>query len=687
MVIVSEKSDTNSLPRHWEKNMSNMNLPEWTAQALVAVGAVFLLISAYVMGVYVPNAMKFSDDFDVNIYFDGTIDTFDFDAETGTGAFVDNVGTGSYDPTATKNEGGATLNVVADPSKSTDDYTHLSQNFSLTTDGLDGEGVWLGTIAESESYLHRSDYTSHTTIGGEATQGTWTPNNPPEEGKEFKFANPVNSDHIDTFTCGDSQTIDGLEVLICTANETATKIPFTPSEGSDLHLLQTTIEGFSDAAGPGSAPMWFEYKSVQTVGKELGSNVNRLFEVTIYMTMPSTLVYLNDNFTTVTYYEGVVGGIDTSDPFFGADYYNATGKKAGYVNSESSNANYINVTGFLNIFKIEYDENGTAKQTVYDNVDSEDPNSTFQEVLVNATYDVNRTSLKYLQADGSDSFTFFSPTCETISTVDSTCWVPAENQSWPNPFSSLKTVPGTGDPLTGQGEPAGIYMQNYTFIGVDSEYQVFGVPSYHFRANETGICCFYRQYLGDMHMNYYEDVWVDPMTGTVLNQRYDVQLTYDMPFGPDIIRDIDASFTEDQIADSISGAGRQALAQYYQGQDVVALRLVGQYTESEQANQIETAKENEAAKKLGTVTLPGILIGSAMVCLMAGFYVYYQNGGGISEVGMDEPSSEPESSPEMAPTTEEDSTEEEAADDSSDGDSDAEEESESDDEQSESEDE
>ncbi len=188
-------------------------------------------------------------------------------------------------------------------------------------------------------------------------------------------------------------------------------------------------------------------------------------------------------------------------------------------------------------------------------------------------------------------------------------------------------------------------------------------------------------------MNYYEDVWVDPMTGTVLNQRYDVQLTYDMLFGPDIIRDIDASFTEDQIADSISGAGRQALAQYYQGQDVVALRLVGQYTESEQANQIETAKENEAAKKLGTVTLPGILIGSAMVCLMAGFYVYYQNGGGISEVGMDEPSSEPESSPEMAPTTEEDSTEEEAADDSSDGDSDAEEESESDDEESESEDE
>jgi len=173
-------------------------------------------------------------------------------------------------------------------------------------------------------------------------------------------------------------------------------------------------------------------------------------------------------------------------------------------------------------------------------------------------------------------------------------------------------------------------------------------------------------------MNYYEDVWVDPITGTVINQRYDVQLTYDLPFGPDIIRDIDARFTEEQINNSISSAKTQALAQYYQGHDVVALRLVGQYTESEQAGQIETAKENEADKKLGTVTLPAILIGLAMVSLMAGFYVYYQTGGAISGGDMDEPSSEAEPSSSMAPV-EEESTEDEAADDSSDGESDAEE--------------
>ena len=50
-----------------------MNLPEWTAQALVAVGAVFLLISAYVMGVMVPNGLLAPNDFDVDYYFEGDI--------------------------------------------------------------------------------------------------------------------------------------------------------------------------------------------------------------------------------------------------------------------------------------------------------------------------------------------------------------------------------------------------------------------------------------------------------------------------------------------------------------------------------------------------------------------------------------------------------------------------------------
>jgi hypothetical protein len=212
-------------------------------------------------------------------------------------------------------------------------------------------------------------------------------------------------------------------------------------------------------------------------------------------------------------------------------------------------------------------------------------------------------------------------------------------------------------------------MQNYTFMGEDPEYQVNGVPSYHFQANETDICCFYRQYLGDMTMDYFEDVWVDPVTGTVLNQHYDVQLRFPLPFGPGIIRDIDAKFTEEQINASISSAKLQALAQYYQGHEMVVLTLNGAYTEKTVDGQIDAEKDKVASYTLGTVTLPAILIGLAMVSLMAGFYVYYQTGGAISGGGMDEPSSDAEPSS----SVEEESTEDEAADDSSDSESNAEE--------------
>ena len=127
--------------------MSNMNLPEWTAQALVASGAVFLLVSAYVMGVMVPHGLLAPNDFDADFYFDGDIQTFDLDPDNGTGVFVDNVGSGSYDPTKAKVDGGATLNVVGTPDG--DDYVILTQNFSLTSNGIDGEGTWLGTISDT----------------------------------------------------------------------------------------------------------------------------------------------------------------------------------------------------------------------------------------------------------------------------------------------------------------------------------------------------------------------------------------------------------------------------------------------------------------------------------------------------------------------------------------------------------
>ena len=188
-----------------------MNLPEWTAQALVASGAVFLLISAYVMGVMVPNGLLAPNDFDADFYFEGDIQTFDLDPDNGTGVFIDNVGTGSYDPTKAKVGGGATLNVVGKPDG--EDYTILTQNFSLTENGIDGEGEWLGTISdtsENPSSLNRKNYE----VDGK--QGAWTPTNLPEAGKTYEFPNPVNSDYTDNFTCADKRTLNDVEVMTCT---------------------------------------------------------------------------------------------------------------------------------------------------------------------------------------------------------------------------------------------------------------------------------------------------------------------------------------------------------------------------------------------------------------------------------------------------------------------------------------
>ena len=641
--------------------MSDMNLPEWTAQALVAVGAVFLLISAYVMGVMVPNGLLAPNDFDVDYYFEGDIKTFDLDTETGTGVFVDDVGSGSYEPTKAKNEGGATLNLVGKPSG--DDYTSLSQNFSLTTDGIDGDGVWLGTISDTSdnpALLNRKTYE----VDGE--QGAWTPTNLPEEGKEYVFPNPVNGDYDDTFTCSDKRMLDGVEVMTCVAEpEEGTKMTFVPGEGSDLALLQNTFEGRNSGAGPGSAPMWFSYRTEQIVGTELGGVIDRVYNVTVYMQAP-TMLYLEDNFNFTTYYEGRVGGINTFT--LQTEYYDATGIRAGCVIKESSTATHINVLGYLRIFETKY-ENDTALETDYGTQSSDgcwDSSSSddYTQELVNATYDVNRRTLQYVNGStatevGGDGFNFFSPTCDTISVVSKECWVPAANASWPNVMYNP-------------------HMQNYTFI---AETDVNGTLAYHFRADEKNISgdsgSLFNENIGPLDMDYYEDVWIDPVTGTILDQKYDIQITVPsgVPgFGNATLRDIVANYTQESQDEAASTAKLQALAQYYQGHEMVVLTLNGAYTEKTVDGQIDAEKDKIASYTLGTQTLPTILIGLAMVSLMAGFYVYYQTGGAISGGGdMDEPSSEAEPPSSMA-TVEEESTEDEAADDSSDGESDAEEE-------------
>jgi hypothetical protein len=139
-------------------------------------------------------------------------------------------------------------------------------------------------------------------------------------------------------------------------------------------------------------------------------------------------------------------------------------------------------------------------------------------------------------------------------------------------------------------------------------------------------------------MDYYEDVWIDPVTGTILNQKYDIQIK--IPpivdgLGGFTLRDIVANYTQESIDEGISSAKRQALAQYYQEHEVAVLTLNGAYTDKTVDGQIEAEQDKVSGYKLGTKTLPSILIGTSIISLLAGFYVYYQNGGAMNSMSGD----------------------------------------------------
>jgi len=645
----------------------NSGLPEWTAQALVALGAVFLLISAYVMGVMVPNGLLAPNDFDANFYFEGDIETFDIDSDNRTGAFFDKVGSGSYEPTAATPGGGATLNVVGKPDG--DDYTILTQNFSLTQNGINGEGEWLGTISDTTdnpSMLNRKTYE----VDGK--QGTWTPTNLPEEGKTYEFPNPVNGAYTDNFTCSDKRMLDGLEVMTCVAESgEGEKMEFVPGEGSDLKTLQETFESYNALGGPGAAPMWFDYRAEYLVGTEIGGVVDRVFNVTVYMSVPQ-LVYLDSEhpnmFNFTTEYEGRVGGVNTAT--FINRYYDATGFRSGCVVTEDSTDEYIHIMGYLRIFETFYDENGTAI-TPDENDDgfrdsygeqSSDgcwasPMNQFGasdgtwEELVNVTYNVSRTTTQFQDGhydpDGDGwGYDFFSPVCKTISYVDKTCWVPAEDAAWPNAMHNP-------------------HIQNYTYMGEEVWNATNAGVAYHFRANEKNISgntgsLWQSTLQTGLDMHFYEDVWVDPVTGTVLDQKYDIQIKVPddgSAYSNLMLRDIVANYTAEAKEGAADTANIQALAQYYQGNDVVVLTLNGAYTDKTVDDEISGQIESVDALTLGSKTLPSILIGGALVSLLAGFYVYYQTGapGVVSSDSM--PDEEPEAEADE-PEEESDSDEE-----------------------------
>ena len=174
-----------------------------------------------------------------------------------------------------------------------------------------------------------------------------------------------------------------------------------------------------------------------------------------------------------------------------------------------------------------------------------------------------------------------------------------------------------------------------------------------------------------LFMDYEENVMLDPVTATVLDQDFNIIVSIHFPWGTEtVVQAIDVAYTDNQTwASSASRWTAEFGYTFIPGSPVRAdnanftiMTLKGGYSDAEVADAKKTIEDTSSALSSAR-TIPMVLIGLALVSLMGGFYVYYQNnqGEGISS-GMDDSSSE-ESAPSMAVTEEsEEETENESAD-------------------------
>mgnify|MGYP003300256405 CR=1 FL=1 len=165
-------------------------------------------------------------------------------------------------------------------------------------------------------------------------------------------------------------------------------------------------------------------------------------------------------------------------------------------------------------------------------------------------------------------------------------------------------------------------------------------------------------------MDYEENVFLDPVTATVLDQNFSILVTVAFPWGTEAVaQSIDVAYTEEQ---KLASSGSRWTAEFgytflpgsplrADNSHFTIMTLKGGYSDAEVADAKNTIEDTSSALSSAR-TIPMVLIGVALVSLMGGFYVYYQNNqGGDMSSGMDESASE-ESAPSMA-VTEEDSEE------------------------------
>jgi hypothetical protein len=171
--------------------------------------------------------------------------------------------------------------------------------------------------------------------------------------------------------------------------------------------------------------------------------------------------------------------------------------------------------------------------------------------------------------------------------------------------------------------------------------------------NSTGV--FVEMWNTSLYMDYQEDIWFDPLTGTMFNQHYNATVYatalptgLPAPYPPVVynqaVKQIDVQYAGNDSARApayMTAVGQKTFAMFYSGKTIPVMDLLGGFTPDEQADGVESANERLSGLKLLDTYVPGLLIVLALGCLIGGFYLYYQEGEGGGGVAAP-PAPEPE---------------------------------------------
>ena len=316
--------------------MSDMNKPEMTAQVLVAVGAVFLLISAYVMGVYIPNQKELSDDFESRTSFDGDMTLFDatksatlqgdYNAENALNTYLAADGTN------------AEIVAKADPSKSDDEKTYYNFNASAFSSKELTEENRILTFTDYNNYVDRTTWETKDADdpNDEFGYSLWNPNELPEK-KDTQYPNPFVSSHTNNYIYIGEDKVGDIDCYQYSADE-----KFEYSSDSVL-ALKANFDGFLPEGVVGTSYGEMEYKEVIWVSKETGQVADRELDIVVNFIPDPRLAVLfqaTEALDSVIVYEGTLDGANiTADRrtfssgsiFTGID--NATGAERTYMNA------------------------------------------------------------------------------------------------------------------------------------------------------------------------------------------------------------------------------------------------------------------------------------------------------------------------------------------------------------------